>query len=154
MRSTRLLVVVPAAAALVLTGLSPAAAHDGDRHHDKNGHNGDIEASVDEIGGRAHFDEDDEEVRVAFRYDCEDGDDDHIKAHVKLEQDDSLYEGWFKLACDVDDRWVAVWLDEEDNDLDVGEDAEVTVTLYDDDDKLDEKSRDDVKVRDADHDGH
>jgi hypothetical protein len=145
MRRTRLLIVVPAATAAVLAGMSPAAADDG-HHHD-------IEASVDDIGERARAHDD--EVDVSFKYSCDDGRKDHIRAEVTLEQEqrgpDTRYDGTFKVACDVDDEWVWVTLDEVTNDLDDGE-ATVTVELFDDGTRLDRAS-DDVWVSGADRDG-
>jgi hypothetical protein len=139
MRRTRLLIVVPAATAAVFAGVSPAAANDG--HHD-------IKASVDDIGDRAEADDD--KVKVSFKYSCDDGKKDDIRAEVKLEQDHSRYDASVKLDCDVDDKWVSVWLEEDENDLDNGK-AKVTVTLYDNGRELDSESEH-VRVSGADRD--
>jgi hypothetical protein len=153
MRTTRLLVVVPAATALAFTGLAPASAH---------GHHDDIEASVDDINDKARFDDD--KVEVKFTYSCDDGDDDKIKAHVTLRQDGTRYAATVDdLECDVDEEEVEVWLEEKRNDLENGR-ARVTVRLVHDHDELDEETQrvwvsgvdddddDDGRHRDHDHD--
>jgi hypothetical protein len=143
MRSTRLLVVVPAAAALVFTGLAPASAHD-DRHHGGHG----LRAEVEAIGDHARADHG--KVKVAFAYDCYDGRRDSIKADVTLTQKGSRYGNSVSVPCDVNDKWVEVWLYEQRDDLDNGH-ATVTVKLRTDHKWLDEESEH-VWVSGADHD--
>ena len=125
-----------------------------DGHHDGHG----VKAWVDDIGNEARARND--KVDVSFKYSCDDGKHDDIKAKVTLKQDggDTRYGGTFHLECDVDDKWVTVRLHEEKNDLDNG-DATVSVALYHDDKQLASASDDDVRVsgaggdRDRHHDG-
>jgi len=132
MRSTRLLVVVPAAAALVFGGLAPASAHD--KHHGHDGHHGHhqghhaVRADVDYIGDHARADRD--KVKVSFVYDCEDNRHSTITADVTLWQDHSRYSNSVSVPCNVWDKYQEVWLYEQRDDLDNGY-AKVNVKLRD-----------------------
>ena len=80
MRSARLLLAVPAATALVFTGVSPAwAGGDGNGHHDDD----DAWAKILEIDDEAELEDDGEELEVRFEYKCEEDDKDSVTADVK-----------------------------------------------------------------------
>jgi hypothetical protein len=155
MRSARLLLAVPAATALVFTGMSPAWAGDDRGHHDDN----DVEI-VDIL--RVEIDEhDDDKARVYFTYKCDDDADD-LQAEATVTQErrgeDSKYETDGKQDvkdCDKGDTEEdSVLVKKEDGpDLDEDRDAKVTVTLYEDGDEVDEKTDDDVNVVEEDGDG-
>jgi hypothetical protein len=143
-RRSRLLLVVPAATAMVFTGLSPALAGGGDDGHR---HGNDVWiVDIDRVEI-----ENDDEARVYFTYECdEDTDDLSAKAHVR--QDDSRYAT--KHKEDVDDceeggdaQEDSVLVKRYDGDeLDADEDAKVRVTLYEDDDEVDSESDRNVDV--------
>ncbi|MGY1821410.1 hypothetical protein [Geodermatophilus sp. SYSU D00079] len=145
-RRSRLLLVVPAATAMVFTGLSPALAGGGD-HHDKN------DVRIVEIE-RVEI-ENDDEARVYFTYEC-DEDTDNLSAKAHVRQDDARYAS--KDKEDVEDCEA----DEEQEDsvlvkrhhgdeLDADEDAKVRVTLYEDDDEVDSETDRNVDVEDDDN---
>jgi hypothetical protein len=156
MKRSRLLLVVPAATALVFTGISPALAGGGDGH----GHDDDNWAEVISIADKAQADDDAEYVDVSFDYKCEDddGDDDEndFVAKVTLKQDhgDVRYEGEFDdLKCDGEEQTAEdVRLDKESDDAVENGEAWVTVRIVDaDGETLDEK-RESVEVEGVDDD--
>jgi hypothetical protein len=175
MNRPRLLLAIPAATALVFTGVAPAWAGEGDGHDD-------VSAEVISIDDEAEADDDAEYVDVSFDYKCEDddGDDDanDFVAKVTLKQDDGdvRYEGEFDdLTCDGEkqtaedvrldqksddevengEAWVTVRiLDEDDEVLDrLTETVDVVGVDEDDDDKDDDKDHDKDHHKDH-HDGH
>jgi hypothetical protein len=153
MRSSRLLIVLPAATALVFAGAAPAMA--GGDHHD----NDDAWAKVLDIGDEAELDDDGHELEVKFEYKCEDGDDDDVSADVVAEKDrkhgdDTTYEvSDVDLKCDGDARWITVTLKHDEGDvLEDGDEAEVTVTLTAGDESLDSETETVDVVDDVDDD--
>jgi hypothetical protein len=146
MRSARLLLVVPAATALVFTGLSPASATD-----DHNGHGGDAWAKVLEIDDEAEVKDHGDEVEVRFKYKCEDDGED-VEARVTLDNDARYEQDDVELDCDGDAHWKTVTLEKKGHDeVEDGDDVEVTVKIKANGDELDEKTED-VEVED-DHNG-
>jgi hypothetical protein len=156
MHRPRLLLVVPAATALVFTGLAPAAADEGGGHHGD-----DAWARVVSIDEEAEATKDAAEVTVEFDYMCE-GED--ITATVVLEQDhgDVRYEAELEegddLTCDGDKRTAEATLEpvKDSEDVENGE-AEVTVTFEDEDGEELDSLTADVEVEGAEdgggHDG-
>ena len=167
MNRPRLLLAVPAATALVFTGVAPAWAGGGDGDDD-------VWAEVVSIADEAEADGDAEYVDVSFDYKCEDDDGDDeandFVAKVTLKQDDGnvRYEGEFDdLTCDGEEQpaedvrlyqksddavengkaWVTVRiLDEDDEVLDrLTETVDVQGVDKDDDDKDDDDKDDDDK---------
>ena len=134
MHRPRLLLDLPAATALVFTGLAPAAADEGGGHHGD-----DAWAKVVSIDEKAEATEDAAEVTVEFDYKCE-GED--ITATVVLEQDhgDVRYEAELEegekdgLTCDGDEHTAEATLTpvKDSEDVENGK-AEVTVTFEDED---------------------
>lgn len=158
MRSSRLLIIVPASTALVFAGMAPAMAGD-DHHHDK-----DVWAEVVSIDDEAEANDDGTEVEVTFTYRC-DNDDDDITTKVALKQDGAWFtyvdendddkhdDDYFRLACDGDEHdatvtledhgddlkngraWAGVRFEDEDGDVLDEEWEKVTVSGVDDDDE-------------------
>ena len=133
MHRPRLLLAVPAATALVFTGLAPAAADEGGGRHGD-----DAWAKVVSIADEAEATKDAAEVTVEFDYKCE-GED--ITATVVLEQDhgDVRYEAELEekkddLTCDGDKHTAEATLEpvKDSEDVENGK-AEVTVTFEDED---------------------
>ena len=164
MKCSRLLLAVPAATALVFTGISPALAGGGDGH----GHD-DPWAEVISIDDKAKADEDAEYVDVSFDYKCEDddGDDDEndFVAKVTLEQDhgDVRYEGEFDdLTCDGEEQTAEdVRLDKESDDPVENGEAWVSVRIVDADGGTLDQTWESVEVEgvgddhhEEHHDGH
>jgi hypothetical protein len=161
MNRPRLLLAVPAATALVLTGVSPAWAGGGHGHDD-------VWAEVVSIADEAEADDDAEYVDVSFDYKCEDddGDDDanDFIAKVTLKQDDGdvRYEGEFDdLECDGEEQTAEdVRLDQESDDEVENGKAWVTVRILDEDGEVLDRERESVEVSGVDdddngrHDGH
>lgn len=94
MRRPRLLIVLPAVGALVLTGPAPASA---DPAHD----DGKLSARVLDIDATARANDKGTRVTVEFDYTCT-GDDDDIRTRVVLRQDGDRFMESFKghLRCD------------------------------------------------------
>lgn len=92
----RLPVVLLAAAALALTGLSPVSARD-------------LDARVLDIAERVRADVDGDRAQIRFAYRCT-GDDDDITTTVILWQDGNRLDRSFSggLACDGGSRWTTV----------------------------------------------
>jgi hypothetical protein len=163
MRRTRLLVVLPAAGALLFTGLAPAAAGDDyDRHRDDR-----LAAKVIDIDDEAEANRRGTEVSVTFDYKCW-GDEDDLVARVVLRQDGARYSGSSDrdFECDGHEQSKTVELRDSGGRLE-NDDARVTVRLLDDDgDVLSERTergvevegvrsnRDDRDGRDRDDDDH
>ena len=161
MKNPRLLLVVPAATALVFTGMSPALAG-GDHGHDDSGA-ADNWAEVISIADEATADDDDAEyVDVSFDYKCEDddGDDDEndFVAKVTLKQDygNVWYEGDFEdLTCDGDKQTAEdVRLDKKSDDAVENGEAWVKVKIVDADDETLDRKRESVDVDGVDDDDH
>ncbi len=145
MQRPRLLLVVPAATALVFTGISPAWAGGGDGHDD-------VWAEIVSIEDEADADDDAERVRVEFTYKCED--DDGVTAKVTLKQDDDVrYEGESDdLECNGEENSEEVELSKEgEDDVENGE-ARVTVRIRYDDETLDRETES-VEVEGVEDDG-
>jgi len=124
MQRSRLLVVVPATAALVFTGLSPAWAYDD--------HNGGTSAEVLSIDDDARANEAGTKVDVTFEYRC-DGDARDIDVEVTLVQPDGDiarfeedFKGRHRLVCDNLGHDLTVTLKGRGDRL-RNDDAEVTV---------------------------
>ena len=156
MKRSRLLLVAPAATALVFTGMSPALAGGGD------GHGHDNWAEVISIADEATADDDAEYVDVSFDYKCEDddGDDDanDFVAKVTLKQDDGnvRYEGEFDdLTCDGEKQTAEdVRLDKKSDDAVENGEAWVKVKIVDADDETLDRKRESVDVDGVDDDHH
>lgn len=157
MKRSRLLLVVPAATALVFTGISPALAGGGDGH----GHD-DKWAEVISISDEADADKDAEYVDVSFDYKCEDDDGDDEKndfvAKVTLKQDDGdvRYEGEFDdLECDGKEQTADdVRLDKESDDAVENGEAWVKVRIVDEDGETLDRKWESVDVKGVDDDDH
>ncbi len=178
MKCSRLLLAVPAATALVFTGISPALAGGGDGHDDNW-------AEVISIDDKAKADGDAEYVDVSFDYKCEDDDGDDKEndfvAKLTLKQDhgEVRYEGEYDdLTCDGEEQtaedvrldkesdkkvengeaWVKVEIEDADGEtLDrKWESVDVEGVDDDDDDKSDDDKGDDHDKRhhEKHHDGH
>jgi hypothetical protein len=160
MKHPRLLLVVPAATALVFTGMSPALAGGGDGHDENS-------AEVISIADEATADDDAEYVDVSFDYKCDDddGDDDEndFVAKVTLKQDDGTvrYTGEFDdLTCDGEEQTAEdVRLDKDSDDAVENGEAWVKVKIVDADDETLDRKWESVDVDDDDdhhehHDGH
>ncbi|MBB3084956.1 hypothetical protein [Geodermatophilus sabuli] len=135
---SRLLLVVPAATALVFTGISPALAGGGDGHHDD-----DAWAKVVDINDEAELGDDGDELDVTFTYECDDDDDEYdISADVtaKNRHEDIRYEGDKALDCNGEENEITVTLEKKDEAAEEGDWVKVTVTINDDDDELAEES--------------
>ncbi|MGY1635195.1 hypothetical protein ACI78V_00910 [Geodermatophilus sp. SYSU D00742] len=150
-RRSRLLLVVPAATALVFTGISPALAGGGhDGHH--NGHDDVWIVDIDRVEI-----ENDDEARVYFTYECDDDTDD-LSAKAVVRQDGTRYESKDKEDIDDctengDEQEDSVLVKKDYGDeLDADEDAKVRVVLYEDDDEVDSETDYDVDVEDDDDD--
>ena len=142
MRSSRLLLVVPAVSALVFTGVGPATAHDG--HH----HNGNNDVEIVDIL-RVEITEDDE-AEVYFTYKC-DEDTKDLEAAARVRQDDARYSGREDVKdCEEGETQTdsVTVTERRGGELDADEDAKVTVTLYEDDERVDRETDDDVDVED------
>ena len=160
MKCSRLLLAVPAATALVFTGISPALAGGGD------GHDNDNWAEVVSIADEATATEDAKSVDVEFEYKCEDDDGDDKEndfvAKVVLKQgDDVRYEGTSEdLECDGEKQAETVTLDQESDDAVEHGEAWVTVRIVDADGETLDRERESVEVKgvddddDHDHDHH
>ena len=142
MHRSRLLLVVPAATALVFTGVAPAWAG-GDGGH----HNGDEAwAKVVEIDDEAELGDDGDTLDVTFTYKCEDEDKDNgdeVTADVtaKNEHKDIRYEADGEdLECNGEENEITVTLDVKDEKAEEGDWVKVTVTISHDDDELAEES--------------
>jgi hypothetical protein len=87
------LLIVPAATALLFSGMAPAMAG-----HDRHG--GHLEADVVSIGDVARANRDGDAVWVQFTYKCR-GDDARIRTTVSLEQDHARFRASFQddLTC-------------------------------------------------------
>ena len=148
MNRPRLLLAVPAATALVFTGVAPAWAGEGDGHDD-------VSAEVISIGDEAQADDDAEYVDVEFDYKCEHDDDDHdVSAKVTLKQDgdDVRYEGKSDaLDCDGKEQTEEVRLYKDSRDEVENGEAWVTVRIRHDDKTLD-KLTESVEVEGVDED--
>jgi hypothetical protein len=150
MRSARLLLVAPAATALVLTGVSPAWAAGDDGNHNGD----DASAKVLEIKDEAEVKDDGDEVKVSFKYECEDNSKD-VTAHVKLENDARYEKDDVDLDCDGDEHWKTVTLEKKGHDeVEKGDDVEVTVKIEENGDELDKKTEDVEIKEDNGHDDH
>jgi hypothetical protein len=155
MKHPRLLLVVPAATALVFTGMSPALAGGGD-WHDENS------AEVISIADEATADDDAEYVDVSFDYTCEDddGDDDanDFVAKVTLKQDygNVRYTGEFDdLTCDGEEQTAEdVRLDKDSDDAVENGEAWVKVKIVDADDEVLDRKWESVDVDGVDDDDH
>jgi hypothetical protein len=137
MRRTRLLVVLPAAGALLFTGLAPAAAGDYD---DRDRGRDDAWAEVLSIGDEAELERGGDQVEVTFKYKCEDGDrdDEDVTADVVLDNRGRYEADDVALRCNGRAQSVTATLDQEsDREAREGGRAHVTVTLTADDDVLD-----------------
>ncbi|WP_448626797.1 hypothetical protein [Geodermatophilus sp. URMC 64] len=123
MKRARLL-VVPAAGALLFSGMAPATA-------DPGPYGGRVEAYVVSIGDVARADADGEEVWVKFKYKCR-GDDDRIRTTVRLRQDGARFRTSFygDLYCNGHRQTDTVRLDQRrgSEDLENGY-AEATVSF-------------------------
>jgi hypothetical protein len=149
MKRPRLLLVIPAATALVFTGMAPAWAGDGNRHDD------DVSARILSIDNTARADDDARYVDVEFRYRCDDGRDrEDVSARVTLTQRGNVrYEGRQGLICDNERRTEDVRLYQESRqDVDNGR-ADVTVRIRHDGDTI-ASAEDTVRVRGVDDNGH
>ncbi len=150
MHRSRLLLVVPAATALVLTGIAPAAADGGGGHDNGN----DAWAEILEIDDEAELSDDGDELDVTFEYKCEaDGED--VTADVTAENGATYTKDDVDLDCDGDKHSITVTLEKEnDDEFEKGDRVEVTVTISADDDELDKKSEwvEVVDDDDGDHD--
>ena len=132
MHRSRLLLAVPAATALVFTGLSPAWAHDyGDGHGHGNGHER-VSADVRDIDDDAWANAEGTRVKVTFEYKCE-GDEEDIRVEVTLRQEnghvarfDTSFNGRHELDCDGDRHEKTVTLRDHGDRL-RNDEAEVTV---------------------------
>jgi|SRR3954470_6086308 hypothetical protein len=150
MHRSRLLLAVPAATALVLTGLSPAWAAPGNDH-------GRARAVITDIDNDAHANRAGDRVRVEFTYRCR-GHEDDIDVTVRLRQHDARFRAEFngknKLDCDGHRHTVSVRLRPDNGDDLENGDARVTVVFKDDDDVIARRSETvDVRgVRDNDRD--
>jgi len=156
MKCSRLLLAVPAATALVFTGISPALAGGGD------GHDHDNSAEVISIDDKAKADGDAEYVDVSFDYKCEDDDGDDDKndfvAKLTLKQDhgEVRYEGDYDdLTCDGEEQTAEdVRLDKEsDKKVENGE-AWVKVEIEDADGETLDRKWESVDVEGVDDDDH
>jgi hypothetical protein len=155
MKHPRLLLVVPAATALVFTGMSPALAGGGDGHDENS-------AEVISIADEATADDDAEYVDVSFDYKCDDddGDDDEndFVAKVTLKQDDGnvRYTGEFDdLTCDGEDQTAEdVRLDKDSDDAVENGEAWVKVKIVDADDETLDRKWESVDVDGVDDDDH
>ncbi|HEX2075660.1 MAG TPA: hypothetical protein VHF92_17920, partial [Geodermatophilus sp.] len=98
MHRTRLLLAVPAATALVFTGLAPASANVAGNHDNGD----DASAEVLEIEDEAELRNGDDLLAVTFEYRCEDDGED-VEADVRAEDGDILYEK-NNVNLDCDDR--------------------------------------------------
>lgn len=143
MRRTRLLVVLPAAGALLFTGLAPAAAGDDyDRHHDDR-----LAAKVLDIDDEADANRRGTEVSVTFDYKCW-GDERDLVARVALRQDGARFSGSSDrdFECNGRTQSKTVTLEDSGGRLENG-DARVRVRLLDDDgDVLSERIERGVEV--------
>ncbi len=148
MQRTRLLVVVPAATALVFTGIAPAAANgDGGHHHDD-----DAWAEVLDIDNEAELEDDGDKLEVRFEYKCEDDGED-VEADVTAKNDGHYKADDVDLECDGEERWITVTLEKKHGDeFEEGDRVHVTVTITADDEVLDEETEH-VRVVDEDN-GH
>jgi hypothetical protein len=146
MRSTRLLIVLPAATALVFTGLAPASANDNDR--DRNGR---LSAEVTDIDRHAQANDRGTRVRVTFDYECR-GDDDDITTRVVLKQRGARFDTKFDggLYCNGREHSKTVVLRDSGGRLENG-DARVTVRFDDGRRGLDDDTES-VRVRGVDRD--
>jgi hypothetical protein len=147
-RRSRLLLVVPAATAMVFTGLSPALADNGGGHR-----NGEDDVRIVEID-RVEI-ENDDEARVYFTYEC-DEETDKLSAKAHVRQDDSRYASKHREDvedCDEgDEQEDSVLVKRYDGDeLNARDDAKVRVTLYEDDDEVDSETDRNVDVEDDDN---
>ena len=149
MRRSRLLLALPAATALVFTGVAPAWAG-GDDHHNGD----DAWAEVVEIDDEAELGDDGDTLDVTFTYKCDDDDDDDdISADVTAKNwhKDIRYEAEDeKLDCNGEENEITVTLDKKDEAAEEGDHVKVTVTISDGDDELDSESEW-VKVVDEDN---
>ena len=149
MNRSRLLLALPAATALVLAGGSPAWAG-GDGHD----HGDDTWAKVIEINDEAELEDDGDVLQVTFEYKCEDEDDDDEKvtADVKAEDGDISYEADdVELDCNGEKNEITVDLEKEkkkDEAAEEGDKVDVTVTINENGDELDEQTEEDVMVVD------
>ena len=156
MKRSRLLLAVPAATALVFTGMSPAVAG-GDDGHGRD----DNWAEVISIDDTATADGDAEYVDVSFDYKCEDDDgkddENDFVAKVTLKQgDDVRYEGEYDdLTCDGEEQTAEdVRLDKESDDAVENGEAWVTVRIVDADGETLDRKRESVEVEGVDEDDH
>jgi hypothetical protein len=146
----RLLLVVPATVGLVFAGVAPAVAHPG------NGGDDDASARILKIADEAEVSGDGNSVEVAFKYKCEDGDDndEEVVANVLLRQrnGDARYaEEGVSLRCNDTKRWKMVELDrvsDADDEVDDGDKAVVWVVLRTEDDGRLDRERQKVEIED------
>ncbi len=151
MNRSRLLLALPAATALVLAGGSPAWAG-GDGHD----HGDDTWAKVIEINDEAELEDDGDVLQVTFEYKCEDEDDDDEKvtADVKAEDGDISYEADdVELDCNGEKNETTVDLEKKDDAAEEGDKVDVTVTINEGDEELDEETKEDVEVVDEENGG-
>jgi len=150
MNRSRLLLALPAATALVLAGGSPAWAG-GDGHD----HGDDTWAKVIEINDEAELEDDGDVLQVTFEYKCEDEDDDEkVTAAVKAEDGDISYEADdVELDCNGEKNEITVDLEKKDDAAGKGDKVDVTVTINEGDEELDEETKEDVEVVDEDNGG-
>ena len=151
MNRSRLLLALPAATALVLAGGSPAWAG-GDGHD----HGDDTWAKVIEINDEAELEDDGDVLQVTFEYKCEDEDDDDEKvtADVKAEDGDISYEADdVELDCNGEKNEISVDLEKKDDAAEKGDKVDVTVTINEGDEELDEETKEDVEVVDEENGG-
>ena len=151
MNRSRLLLALPAATALVLAGGSPAWAG-GDGHD----HGDDTWAKVIEINDEAELEDDGDVLQVTFEYKCEDEDDDDEKvtADVKAEDGDISYEADdVELDCNGEKNEITVDLEKKDDAAEKGDKVDVTVTINEGDEELDEETKEDVEVVDEENGG-
>ena len=147
MNRSRLLLTLPAATALVLAGGSPALAG-GDGHSDN-----DTWAKVIEINDEAELEDEGELLKVTFEYKCEEEDEDSVTADVVAENkdEDLRYEADdVNLDCNGEKNEITVDLerDEDSEKAEEGDKVDVTVTINENGDELDSKTKEDVEVVD------
>jgi hypothetical protein len=147
MNRSRLLLALPAATALVLAGGSPALAG-GDGHSDN-----DTWAKVIEINDEAELEDEGELLKVTFEYKCEEEDEDSVTADVVAENkdEDLRYEADdVNLDCNGEKNEITVDLerDEDSEKAEEGDKVDVTVTINENGDELDSKTKEDVEVVD------
>jgi hypothetical protein len=148
MRRSRLLLALPAATALVFTGIAPASAGD---DHPKHDNGGDAWAEILEIDDEAELRRGGDRLEVRFEYKCDDdGEDVTADVRARNERKDIRYEAnGVDLDCDKDD--ITVTLEKKDEEAEEGDRVDVRVTINANGDQLDRETEEDVEVVDDDN---